>query len=261
MARDTPRLGDDGQDKPRRCDDLFRAGRDLPLAPAGEPARDLTPAEAARVGEPSGPPLEDDPAGEDLPDGAGNVGAPAEAYVPVAAAETEVVALREQVEPREADLERLRQKNAAQQDALQEQVRAFQDVETQEQQAGAVAEAVVTSELGVLIARRVDGSPPWAFPGGKLEAGESAEQAAVREVIEEAGLLVRATGIIGQRVHPQTGRLLVYVAAEPVRGTSASTSAPEELAEVRWVMLAGAGVLLPDMFVPVRNYLARVLGK
>ena len=122
-----------------------------------------------------------------------------------------------------------------------------------------MATAIVTSELGVLIGRRTDGTPPWTFPGGKLEAGESAEQAAVREVMEETGLLVRATGIVGQRVHPQTGRLLVYVAAEPAHGLGVSMAAPGELAEVRWASLAEAGERLPDMFGPVRDYLAAVL--
>jgi 8-oxo-dGTP diphosphatase len=123
-----------------------------------------------------------------------------------------------------------------------------------------VAVAIVTSEPGVLIGRRADGNPPWTFPGGKLEPGESAEQAAVREVEEETGLLVRATGIIGQRVHPNAGRTLVYVAAEPVNGTAVAVAAEDELTEVRWVTLAEADMLLPGMYGPVRDYLTRTLG-
>ncbi|MGI8449305.1 MAG: NUDIX hydrolase [Streptosporangiaceae bacterium] len=95
-----------------------------------------------------------------------------------------------------------------------------------------VAAAVVTSELGVLIGRRIDGIPPWAFIAGKIEPGESPEQAAVREVEEETRLLVRASGVIGQRVHPQTRRSLVYVAAEPVRGTVVSVAAEDELKDL-----------------------------
>jgi 8-oxo-dGTP pyrophosphatase MutT (NUDIX family) len=122
-----------------------------------------------------------------------------------------------------------------------------------------VAVAIVTSELGVLVGRRADGSPPWTFPGGKLEPGESAEHAAVREVEEETGLLVRATGFIGQRLHPDTRRTLVYVAAEPVNGTAVFVAAEDELADVRWASLREADELLPGMFGPVRDYLARVL--
>ncbi len=35
----------------------------------------------------------------------------------------------------------------------------------------------VTSALGALIGRRRDGTPPWTFPGGKIEPGESPEDA------------------------------------------------------------------------------------
>jgi 8-oxo-dGTP diphosphatase len=123
-----------------------------------------------------------------------------------------------------------------------------------------VAVAVVTSELGVLIGRRVDGAPPWAFPSGKVEPGESPDAAAVREVLEETGLTVRPVGVLGQRMHPQTGRALVYVAAEPVHGTAVRVAAPAELAEVRWASLARAAELLPGMFEPVRAYLGKMVG-
>jgi 8-oxo-dGTP pyrophosphatase MutT (NUDIX family) len=122
-----------------------------------------------------------------------------------------------------------------------------------------VAVAVVVSDLGVLIGRRADGNPPWTFPGGKLEPSESAEQGAVREIEEETGLRVRPTGIIGQRVHPETGRMLVYVAATPTHRTAVSVTVEDELAEVRWVTLAEADVLLPGMYGPVRDYLTRTL--
>lgn len=37
----------------------------------------------------------------------------------------------------------------------------------------------------------------WGFPGGAMELGESAEQAAVREVREETGLDVAVTDLLG----------------------------------------------------------------
>ena len=100
-----------------------------------------------------------------------------------------------------------------------------------------VAVAIVTSALGVLIGRRTDGTPPWTFPSGKIEPGESPSAAAVREVMEETGLAARAVGILGQRVHPKTGRTLVYVAAEPVHRTAVGVAAPAELAEIWWATL------------------------
>ncbi|KAA5802361.1 (deoxy)nucleoside triphosphate pyrophosphohydrolase [Alkalicaulis satelles] len=51
--------------------------------------------------------------------------------------------------------------------------------------------ALVDSGGRVLIARRPDGKAQaggWEFPGGKVEAGESPEQAVVRELREELGV-------------------------------------------------------------------------
>jgi 8-oxo-dGTP diphosphatase len=52
----------------------------------------------------------------------------------------------------------------------------------------AIAVAIVTSRPGVLVGRRRDGSPPLAFPAGKIESGESPGHAAVRAAWEETGL-------------------------------------------------------------------------
>lgn len=57
-----------------------------------------------------------------------------------------------------------------------------------------IAIAVVEHEGRFLIGRRPEGVPLaglWEFPGGKIEAGETAEQAAVRECREEAGIEVQ----------------------------------------------------------------------
>jgi 8-oxo-dGTP diphosphatase len=121
--------------------------------------------------------------------------------------------------------------------------------------------AVVTSPLGVLVARRQDGKPPWTFIGGWSEPGESASDTIVREVKEETGCTVMVGRLIGERVHPDTGRRLIYFAAQPTHGTEIHVGDEAELAEVRWVSLAEADELLPGMFEPVREYLARELGE
>ena len=127
-------------------------------------------------------------------------------------------------------------------------------------QAQPVVAAIVTSAPGVLVGRRNDRTPPWSFISGEVEPGELAEDAAVREVKEETGLEVRAGQIIGERDHPATGRHMIYMAAEPTRGTEVFVGDEAELAEVRWVSLAEADELLPGMFGPVREYLAATIG-
>ena len=107
-----------------------------------------------------------------------------------------------------------------------------------------------TSSLGVLVAKRNDGKPPWTFIAGEIEPGESPADAAVREVKEETGLRIRSGRVIGRRVHPQTGRTMVYMAARPTHGTDAFVGDAQELAEVRWVTLAQADELMGGTIVP-----------
>jgi 8-oxo-dGTP pyrophosphatase MutT (NUDIX family)/transcriptional regulator with XRE-family HTH domain len=125
-----------------------------------------------------------------------------------------------------------------------------------------VAAAIVTSRLGVLAGRRNDGKPPWTFIAGEVEPGEAAPFAAVREVKEETGLEARAVSEIGRRVHPKTGRTMIYIAAEPARPDDLEVFVgdTDELAEVRWLSLAEADELLPGMFEPVHQHLERELG-
>ena len=123
-----------------------------------------------------------------------------------------------------------------------------------------VVAVIVTSALGVLASRRNDGMPPWGFISGEIEPGESAADAAVRETKEETGLEIATGREIGRRVHPRTGRTMIYVAARPAAGAdppSVGVVDDRELAEVRWLSLAELDERMPDLFEPVRAYLAR----
>ena len=134
---------------------------------------------------------------------------------------------------------------------------------TQARQRPAIVAAIVTSDRGVLVGRRNDGKPPWTFIAGEQDAvkDENPADTAVREVKEETGLRIVAGELIGERVHPQTGRTMIYLAAKPTHGTDIFVGDEDELAEVRWVGLAEADELLPGMYEPVREYLARELGE
>jgi 8-oxo-dGTP diphosphatase len=132
----------------------------------------------------------------------------------------------------------------------------------QPESAIAVVAAIVASNLGVVIVQRIDRRPLWAFPGGKIRAGESPAAAAAREVAEETGLIVRPEGNeIGRRIHPATGANLTYVACRPIAGTEICNGAPNEHSEVRWATRAEAYQLIgrTRLFDPVRDYLDAVL--
>lgn len=123
-----------------------------------------------------------------------------------------------------------------------------------------VVAAVLTSALGILATRRNDARPPWGFVTGKIEPGESAADAAVREVKEETGLEVVAGRVLGRRVHPETQRTIIYLAVRPAEGTdpaSATVCDETELAEVRWLSLEEIDALMPGVYAPVRSYLDR----
>lgn len=145
-------------------------------------------------------------------------------------------------------------------DQLTDQLRQGSDMPAPEEarrpEPQPVVAAIVTSSLGVLVARRNDGKPPWTFIAGEIEPGEAPVDAAVREVKEETGLLVHtAEHEIGRRVHPETGRTMIYLACYPDRGTDVFVGDEAELAEVRWVGYDEAHQLLPGMFEPVDAHL------
>jgi 8-oxo-dGTP pyrophosphatase MutT (NUDIX family) len=69
----------------------------------------------------------------------------------------------------------------------------------------AVALALVPDEVGracFLLTRRAAGlrahARQWALPGGRVDPGESAEAAALRELAEEVGLVVGADAVLGR---------------------------------------------------------------
>lgn len=53
----------------------------------------------------------------------------------------------------------------------------------------------------LLLVRRCD-SGSWEFPGGRVDVGENAVDAAVRETREEAAVQVRVTGLVGLYTDP-----------------------------------------------------------
>jgi 8-oxo-dGTP diphosphatase len=86
-----------------------------------------------------------------------------------------------------------------------------------------VAAAVVIESGRVLLTRRAEGqhlAGLWEFPGGKLEQGESPEQALVRECREECGIEIKVAEILDVTFHryPETDVLLLFYRCSLVSG-------------------------------------------
>ncbi len=84
----------------------------------------------------------------------------------------------------------------------------------------------------------------WSYPKGKLEEGETFEEAARREVFEETGFVCRLLRFIGHTEYiDRKGRPKV-VAYWVMAVDAGSFEANEEVDQVRWVDIATASLLL-----------------
>lgn len=132
--------------------------------------------------------------------------------------------------------------------------------ETTTEKPGISAAIIVKDGRVLMVRRRVsEGELMWQFPAGQIEEGEAVEEAAVRETAEETGLVVAATKLLGERVHPKTGRLMSYTACEVVQG-EARVADDDELDAVAWVTHKEIPEYVPyGLFGPVQEYLDDVL--
>ena len=92
----------------------------------------------------------------------------------------------------------------------------------------------------VLLIRR--GTPPrqgeWSLPGGRIEPGERAMDAALRELREETGVEAEITGLIAvvDGLFPEAGRHYVLI-DYAARWLSGKPVAGDDAAEARFVAL------------------------
>lgn len=91
-------------------------------------------------------------------------------------------------------------------------------------------------QRGIILIERRNEPHGYALPGGFIDYGESAEDAAVREALEETGLEVRLTGLLGVYSAPKRDPRfhtmsvvymaeLAYEGAKPCGGDDAASAA------------------------------------
>jgi ADP-ribose pyrophosphatase YjhB (NUDIX family) len=94
-----------------------------------------------------------------------------------------------------------------------------------------VAAVVVEIDDKVVMVRRRTGVEvgKWSIPAGYVDRGEVLEEAAAREIREEAGLDVEVTGLLGVYSRPADKNVLVVYAGKVVGGR---LTAGHEITEV-----------------------------
>jgi mutator protein MutT len=104
------------------------------------------------------------------------------------------------------------------------------------------ASVAVFRDGEVLVASR--GRPPWegvfSLPGGKVEVGETLEQAALRELAEEVGVTATLTGLIApfeviEREADGRVKHHVVIAVFAARWLSGEPRTGPEAREIRWI--------------------------
>lgn len=95
----------------------------------------------------------------------------------------------------------------------------------------AVCYIVVSGKLLMVQRRDPEWIPEWGAPAGTTRPLETPEQAAVRECREEVGLEVEVMERLGGRLHPASGRNLVYFACQIISG---EVTLSDDLVAMEW---------------------------
>jgi len=122
---------------------------------------------------------------------------------------------------------------------------------------------VVNDDGAILLQRRRD-TGQWALPGGAQDIGETAGQCAVRECLEETGILAEITGFLGVYSNPH--HIVAYTDGEIRqqyenaylgRPLSGRPTVNDEADDVRWVQPADLDALdiHPSMRQQIGDYL------
>ena len=97
--------------------------------------------------------------------------------------------------------------------------------------------AIAVCDKGLLLVRR--GRAPsrgrWSLPGGRVEPGETAEQALLREVAEETGLVVEIGALVGEVTRPGVADVIYRIQDFRVTAVGGVLTAGDDAAEVAWV--------------------------
>ena len=83
----------------------------------------------------------------------------------------------------------------------------------------------------------------WTLPGGRIELGETDQQAVVREIQEETGLLVACGRLVGTAELPGRDGAVIDIRDYLAVVTGGKLAAGDDAGDVRWVTAADLSLL------------------
>jgi 8-oxo-dGTP diphosphatase len=98
--------------------------------------------------------------------------------------------------------------------------------------------AIITDPAGrLLLVKRGHEPEPgrWTLPGGRIEPGETDQQAVVREVREETGLSVTCGSLVGSVERPAPGGAVLRIRDYAATVTGGTLTPGDDAADARWV--------------------------
>jgi mutator protein MutT len=105
--------------------------------------------------------------------------------------------------------------------------------------------AIAIDDGRLLLVRRGNepGRGRWSVPGGRVEAGETLQEAVVRELLEETGVEGVVMGLVGvaEAIDDDYHHVIIDYAVEVL--APAPPSAGSDATEARWVALADVAEL------------------
>jgi 8-oxo-dGTP diphosphatase len=125
------------------------------------------------------------------------------------------------------------------------------------------AGAIIKDDLGrmLLILRGHDpGKGLWSIPGGRIEPGETGEEAVVREVREETGLEVTCGRLLGSVERPGHAGDVIVISDFIAIVVGGELAAGDDAADARWVTarqlvaLDARGELTPGLLAALRSW-------